>query len=393
MNKKKEIDKQKLYKLYVEDGLLLKDIQKIFNVSKNTLDKRFIEYGISKRNNRKSFEITKDELYDLYINKNMTALEIGNKMGRTQCSVEKKLKKYGIKKPKELFYKKNKEIVLERYGIENISQLKKVKEKKKQKSIEKYGVSNVSQAQEIKNKKEQKALDKFGVRCVLQAYEIKEKKKNTFLQKYGVENPGQVKEIRQKAKTTMLKKYGVEYAGQLEEFKEKIKKTNLQKYGVECVFQAQNIKDKIEQTNLKKYGKKYLGQIREFRIKAVKNAKNSRSKIDGKRFDSSYERDFYDYCLKNNIKVNEVQVPIKYKYNGVKHTTFIDFKVKGHLIECKGGHLLEGIFDYAMEVPIERKLDLYIENNVKIITDKKGIDIIRKYTDKLIVENIEHFRS
>ena len=153
MNIKKEIDKEKSYKLYIEDGLTLKDIQKIFNVSKNTLDKRMTEYKIKKRNNKKVFEISKQELYNLYINKNMTIIEIAKEKNVTKTMVEKKLRKYEIKKPKELFYKKNKEILLKRYGVQNISQLKDVKEKKKQKAIQKYGVSNISQSQEIKKKK------------------------------------------------------------------------------------------------------------------------------------------------------------------------------------------------------------------------------------------------
>lgn len=347
MNKKKEIDRQELYRLYVEDKLLLKDIQKIFNVSKNTLDKRFIEYGISKRNNKKIFEVSKEELYDLYINKNMTAFEIAKVKNTTQRTIEKRLRKYNIKKSKVLFYKKNKEILLERYGVDNVSQLKNVKEKKKKKSIEKYGVENISQAKIVKEKKQQKALDKFGVTCVLQSEEIKDKCKKTILKKYGVDNINKVKEVREKSKKTMLKKYGVESPG----------------------------------------------KVKEFRIKAVRNGMSSRSRIDNKRFDSSYERDFYDYCLRNGIKVEDKQVPIEYEYKKKKHITFIDFKVNDKLIECKGGHLLQGVFDYTHEVPIEVKLDLYEQYNVILITDKKGINIIKKYPIHLIVEDIENFRK
>lgn len=201
-----------------------------------------------------SFKISKEELYDLYINKNMTTLEIANTQNTTQRIIQRKLSEYNIKKPKDLFYKKNKEILLKRYGVENVSQLKDVKEKKKQKSIEKYGVENISQSQEIKKKKEQKSLEKFGVHCVLQSESIKCKSKEKILEKYGVDNVGKVKEIREKTKRTMLKKYGVEYPGQSEKFKKKIRKTNLEKYGVECVLQLEEIKDKIKKTNLKKYG-------------------------------------------------------------------------------------------------------------------------------------------
>ena len=346
MNKKKEIDKQKLYKLYVEDKLSLKDIQKIFNVSKNTLDKRFFEYGIDKRKRTKKIEITKDELHDLYINKNMTTLEIANQKGISQRVIRKRLAKYGIKKPKELFYKKNREILTEKYGIENVSQLKNVKEKKKQKSIEKYGVENVSQSQEIKNKKEKKALEKFGVHCVLQSEIVKKTIRKNLLKKYGVDNVHKIEKVKKKTENTMMKKYGASSAG----------------------------------------------KVKEFRIKAVTNGMSSKSKIDKKRFDSSYERDFYDYCLKNKLKINDMQVPIKYNYKGTEHVTFVDFKVNGELVECKGGHLLQGVFDYKNEVPIEVKLDLYEKYNVKLITDKKGIEIMKKYSKNIIVEDIENYK-
>lgn len=218
---------------------------------------------------KECFEISKEQLYDLYINKNMTTFEIANLKEVTQSIIEKRLKKYNIKKPKELFYKKNKEILLERYGVENVSQLKDVKEKKKQKSIEKYGVDNISKAEEIKKKKEQKALEKFGVSCVLQSKEIKNKAKETIVKKYGVDNINQVKEVREKSKKTMLKKYGVEYPGQSEELKEKIKKTNLEKYGVQCVLQNEQIKEKIKETNFRRYGNKnnFLNPIIKEKIK------------------------------------------------------------------------------------------------------------------------------
>lgn len=256
MNKKKEIDRGELYKLYVEDKLLLKDIQKIFNVSRQTLNKRLIEYEINKRKKKEVFEISKEELYDLYVNKNMTTFEIAEMKKTTRGTIEKRLRKYDIKKPKELFYKKNKELLKERYGVENVSQLKDVKEKKRQKAIKKYGVENISQSKEIKSKKEKKALEKFGVPNVLQSEEVKKKCKETILEKYGVDNINKVREIREKSKKTMLEKYGVEYPGQSEVLKDKMKQTNLKKYGAKYVFQSEKIKEKIRQTNLKRYGNK-----------------------------------------------------------------------------------------------------------------------------------------
>ena len=319
-------------------------------------------------------ELNEKNLYEEYILKEQNIETVAKIFGVSRDVIKKRLKKYNIHKDRREIFRQSKsaydKTMMERYGtIHPIANME-IRNRIKKTTIERYGVEFVTQSKEIKDKIKKTNLKKYGCEFGFQSPEIKEKAKKTIIKKYGVDNVAKNEKVKQKMRETSLKRYGVENAGGL---KESIKKG--------------------EQTKLRKYGNEYTARLREFRMKEIKTAKSSRSKIDGKRFDSSYERDFYDYCLKNNIKVNEVQVPIKYKYNGVEHTTFIDFKVKGHLIECKGGHLLEGIFDYAMEVPIERKLDLYIENNVKIITDKKGIDIIRKYTDKLIVENIEHFRS
>lgn len=52
----------------------------------------------------------------------------------------------------------------------------------------KYGVNNVSQSQKIKNKKEKTNIDRYGVSNPFQRTEIIEKSKNTMLEKYGVSN-------------------------------------------------------------------------------------------------------------------------------------------------------------------------------------------------------------
>ena len=49
-------------------------------------------------------------------------------------------------------------------GVENVSQLKSVKEKKKKKALEKYGVDNVSKAKEVKEVIAKKALERWDER-------------------------------------------------------------------------------------------------------------------------------------------------------------------------------------------------------------------------------------
>ena len=189
------------------------------------------------------------------------------------------------------------------------------------------------------------------------------------------------------------------------EVQEKIRQTMLKRYGVEHPMQSKQIQNKMKQTNLERYGVENVYQSREVRAKCVKTAKNTKSNVDDSKFDSSFERDVYDYCKRNNIEIEDRQVPIKYEYNGKEHTTFIDFKIDGYLIECKGSHLLEGVFDYKQEVPIEKKIEIYRKNHVIIVSndrdlfpkaeseDSNGLKYLHKCPYPLIGIDIDLFRN
>lgn len=114
------------------------------------------------------------------------------------------------------------------------------------------------------------------------------------------------------------------------------------------------------------------------RDRATKHKNNSfknANSFDGRKFDSRYEVLVYEFCKRNNIPI-ECQIPVEYEYNNETHITFIDFRIDGILFEVKGGHLLHGIYDYAMPVPIEEKLQVYKEHNIILITDISGSDVI-----------------
>jgi len=59
----------------------------------------------------------------------------------------------------------------------------------KQTCFEKYGVENISHVADIKNKKELSALNKYGVKNVFQSEIIKAKSKETMYNNYGVYSP------------------------------------------------------------------------------------------------------------------------------------------------------------------------------------------------------------
>lgn len=142
---------------------------------------------------------------------------------------------------------KTKKNNLEKYGVENVFQLKEIKQKTKQTNLEKYGVESVSQNQTIKQTiKESKSK--------LDSNKINNKRKNTVLSKYGVDNISQLKEIKEKIVENNLIKYGVEYTSQLDSIKSKIIENNLGKYGFKFNLLDPEVKTKIKQTNLEKYG-------------------------------------------------------------------------------------------------------------------------------------------
>lgn len=88
-----------------------------------------------------------------------------------------------------------KNIILLKYGVENISQSEEIKNKKKETTLKNYGVEHNSQSAIIKNKKIETSLKNYGVEYPQQSQEVRNKSKQTCLQNYGVEHPNQNEKI------------------------------------------------------------------------------------------------------------------------------------------------------------------------------------------------------
>lgn len=123
--------------------------------------------------------------------------------------------------------KKAKETLMKTHGVEHVSQLQEVKDKKRESYMKHYGVENPSQSKELQDKKKKNCLEKYGVEHPSQVKEIKEKGRNTCLEKYNVSNPAMLEEVKEKMKETSRNKYGVDYPVMSEEVKKKIKETKL----------------------------------------------------------------------------------------------------------------------------------------------------------------------
>lgn len=122
-------------------------------------------------------------------------------------------------------------------------------------------------------------VKKYGVEYAVQFQEFKNKMKNTTLEKYGVENANQSEEIKYKIKKTNLEKYGCEYGLQNEKVKEKRRVSNLEKYGFENSLQREEVKEKSKKTTMEKYGVEHPSQNKYIMEKMTKNMYRSKEYI------------------------------------------------------------------------------------------------------------------
>ena len=144
--------------------------------------------------------------------------------------------------------KKQRDVFLQRYGVENISQLDSVKDKKKKTTFEHYGVYYPQQSLEVQQTMKANNLQKYGVECTLQDIKTKEKTKKTCLEKYGCEDATRSDFVINKRQQTMIERYGVASASQCLEFKDKMKETCLKNLGVDHPGKSPKVREKMAQT-------------------------------------------------------------------------------------------------------------------------------------------------
>lgn len=218
--------------------------------------------------------------------------------------------------------------------------------------FEKYGVDNISKLDSIKNKKIETHLKNYGTEQPFQSEHFKQKTKITWLEKYGVEHHLQNKEQMAKQNATCLKKYGTEYAIQNKDIKEKALNTMVEKYGVEYALQSDIIKENTKHTNLKKYGIEWSCQLEQcnesqYHFKPYILPSGREVKIQG------YEYKFLDeYFLNGGLESNilienkDIELQIgKIRYNtpdNKKHRYYPDIYLieENKIIEVKSTYTI-----------------------------------------------------
>lgn len=199
----------------------------------------------------------------------------------------------------------------------------------------------------------------------------KELRRRTSISTYGVAVPSKSADVKQKLRfkslisadkraDTCMKKYGYSNPAMSPDVKAKISST----------VSSSECQNRIAETNLSKYGVRHTSQLPEIHSKAY-TSRSSVFAIDGTPVDSLYEKQVYDFCLLCNVPFEYQSRTISYEYNGQQHTTIVDFVIDGYLVEVKGSHILGGCFD-KLGVPITKKLEVYRNNHVIVVTDAAG---------------------
>lgn len=274
----------------------------------------------------KKVEVDRDLLYHYYVEENHNIEETANLMNLKYRTVQRAIKEFDFNKDKSTIQKQRVTNLKEKYGVENVYQLDKSKDKIKQTKLERYGDENFNNykkhqetmlkqygvkssfsleltkqiilnkyngigfgSNQIAAKAKQTNLERYGVKYAMQNDKIlaksietqkmknngvlawnTEKALNTKINKYGTISGFNSK----KTLSTMTKRYGARYTVHSKELFDKMKHTNLERYGVEYACLTDNCINNnghtISKTNLK--FQKYLldNEIQselEFRVK------------------------------------------------------------------------------------------------------------------------------
>ena len=356
------------YRKYCSSKCCNSDEEKIKLTEERNLEK----YGCK---NVSSVQSVKDKVRDTMERKLEEDPELYKKYNEKRKKTKKE--KYGD----ENYTNREKYVstCMERYGVEHVSKLDDIKERKKNTLIEHYGVDHQSKAEEVKRKKREKSIERYGTDCPLQAEEVKDKIKKTNLDRYGVECTFQSKEIREKAKHTIIERYGDEYE---EELRRRREETCMERYGVKNAMQNPDIRKKMEDTCIERYGVRYPTQAASVKKKTKKtNLKRygveNTFLIPGLKIenqDSSANINFKNILESNGIIFYREIPLIKYRY---------DFKVGDTLIEISPVATHNSTFGVFGKPPKEpdyhqNKTIKALENGYRCITvwDWDNLDLI-----------------
>lgn len=190
----------------------------------------------------------------------------------------------------------------------------------------------------VKAKKRQSLLDLYGVENVSQIEGMQDRKKKIWMEKYGVDNPSKAQinidkikdawpDIERKRKDTMLEKYGVDSYSKTTEFQDRRKETWIKNYGVDNPAKNVDILHKIVTSNAKS----------EYWTKLMTLPSGKECRYQG------YENQVILELIKMGLSEDEIitgpgNVPhIKYTFEGKEHRYYPDIYIPkfNKIIEVK----------------------------------------------------------
>jgi hypothetical protein len=261
---------------------------------------------------------------------------------------------------------KYKETCLFRYGIENISTLDDVKNKKKNSSIEKFGKATYLQTDDCKNI----MLEKYGVDNPFKSKDTQKKIKNTNLLKYGVECVLTHPDIVNKKKETTLERYGVDHFSKTKKWKELVKKSN-DEYYVESLDLPVNYQFISKSKNLNLIKHIDCGMEFEIQTQLIRLRKNKNVEICKK-------CNAINYHLENGLMEY-----IKGLYTG-KIEKYRDrkYEIDIYLPELMMGFEFNGLYWHS---ELFKDNDYHLNKNIYF--EKMGIRIINIWEDDWLYKN------
>ena len=205
-------------------------------------------------------------------------------------------------------------------------------EKVKSTIMEKYGVKNLMEVDKFKEKCK-KSINK---RWKDNRDEILEKIKRTSLEKFGTEYPFQSDEVKKKQKDTMLKNHGVDHNSKTEKFRNSSSKRMLS----DNPMKKSEVVEKMILTTRQNDTHSW---------KCVSKPYKSTNLT----YQSTYEYDFLEFCEKNDI-LHLIKRSPSFKYLGKNSYHYPDF-----------------IYDSRLIVEIKSKWILDLQGGQDVISEKK----------------------
>lgn len=247
----------------------------------------------------------------------------------------------------------------EKYGVDNPSQLKSVKEQVKKTKLEKYGSETYNNTEKAKLTN----IEKYGVDNAAKSDLVKEKIRNSL-------SKVNIKEKISKTKATNLEKYGVEFISQSKEIQRIIQKNNIEKYGSKHPMQNEKFIKEVFQKSLKeKYGVINISQI----PKVANKIKQSKFINRQQRLTSKLGNLIQSFPTKNSV---EIKCPECNK-NSTLNIGFLEQRHKFDMDLCLHctPYKIQSYIQQELANWIKKELNIEIIENYKIPNSNKEIDI------------------